>query len=81
MNIDWTPSADFVAVLVLCLAFIGLATLLVAAWTAAVVRWEERRRQRAWTDRLGAARAVTTGSEFRADGGGNIRVVETGETS
>ena len=80
MNIDWTASATFVAVLVLFLAAIGAATLAVAAWTLFVARWEGRQHQRQADEirRIFALPQQRTESSaaFRSvDGNGNVRVV------
>ena len=88
MNINFGPSASFVAVLVLFLAAIGVATLVVAAWVALVAWWEDRRRQAEWADAWASAAAAhpphplpsqrtsSSASGFGPiDGSGNVRVV------
>ena len=85
---NWNASATFVAVLVLFLAAIGVATLVVAAWVALVAWWEDRRRveelraaHRAAvaaqaTYPLPSQRTSSSASDFGSiDGSGYVRVV------
>lgn len=77
---NWTASATFVAVLILFLAAIGVATVAVAAWTLLVARWEDRRQQ-AQADEIRRIFALPSqrtesSAAFRSVGGhGNVRVV------
>lgn len=84
MNID--AMADFVIVLILFLAAIGVATLVVAVWTLLVARWEDRRRVAEFQAAHEAAKAAqetyplpqqrTEAGGFRSvDGSGNVRIV------
>lgn len=86
MNID--AMADFVIVLILFLAAIGVATLVVAVWTLLVARWEDRRRVAEFQAAHEAAKAAqatyplpsqrtsSSASGFGSiDGSGNVRVV------
>lgn len=80
MNIDWTASATFVAVLVLFLAAVGAATVAVAAWTLLVARWEDRRHQRQADEirrifALPSQRSESSAAFRSVDGNGNVRVV------
>ncbi len=85
---NWNASATFVAVLVLFLAAIGVATLVVAAWVALVAWWEDRRRVEEFraahraavaaqsTYPLPSQRTSSSASGFGSiDGSGNVRAV------